>query len=454
MIIKSYQDEIKSKRREKSVFWFVVFLFTAYLFTFFQGYNINFSLIQEYVYKISKVENLKRYLSSPTDTFKRAELLKPFGIIKIYTVPDPDSIIVDGKPYNNGAKVIYNLGYYDVNIIKKGYISVDLGIVLGKNNQFYSNIINLLKSTQYTRISEDFDEISNFDGIYLSRSKKDGKFKVFDENFKLKKLFVTDYNYIGYKYFSYNNFIYYYDVEKAVLKPIISRETGVYVSCSNFNLFNRSLFCYDNMKLLTDNNVNKKEKIQYINNNVIITEKYIYNNNPFTYSWNLYRIESSGAIRPDSLIHINNIPYLIENEKIISLQEDNQIIDETQTDQNQKIVSIIKNPIKIDEVKKVKEFSQDENLIFGIYENKKIMILTDYHQEYRFSLPEDFSFDELEIYKFNGYYVLKNKLGLFVYYRGGKDIIKIIEGNILMIDNGIIVFNKENKIYYLNLNEE
>lgn len=455
MKIQTYHNEVKRKRRQSIFFRSVVFVSSIYLFIFFLGYNINFERIKQFGSKIN-LENLQKIIDSPSTSIKKVWIFKPFWILNVQVFPNPDQILVDWKNYNNWTKVIYNLGQYDIKIAKEWYIWIDLWISLTQENQFYSNTINLLKNITNTRISENFDKIVKLDELLLAKVDKDNKYLIYDNNFVLKDFFVTDYTYLWNKYFLNNGTIFYYDTEKLAIKPLISKETWLAIACKEPKIFWTNLFCYDSMKLITDNNVNKKEKISYINNNLVLTKNYLYNINPNTSTWNYYKVDTSEFKEPNSLIHIKNIPYILENKKIKTLikkPEQNIIIE----DKNLEIKpeSIKKNSIlEFDSIETLKEFAQDEYLVLGKYKWKNTMLLNDYNQEYLLNLPDTFNFEWSLIYKYNWYFLIRNSNWLYVYYRWGKDIIKIVEWKILWIFDSIVTFKKDDKNYFVNLNEE
>jgi len=140
-MIHSYKKELRSRARKNFIFWVAVFLFTAFLYFFFQGYYPNY-----------------RELFSPTDEPKKS-FLKPFGIIDIHVFPSPDSIRVNADNYSNSSRTIFDLGTYNVQINKEGYLNPSFPIEITHTNPFYSNTINLLRLPKYAPTNFPFSTI-------------------------------------------------------------------------------------------------------------------------------------------------------------------------------------------------------------------------------------------------------------------------------------------------------
>lgn len=130
-MIPSYQEELRIRAWKNFFFWCVVFALSVVLYYFFQGYSFDFAL------KNGIPKN-------------RSEILKPFGIIEVYSSPEPEWFAIDGKSYSNGSKSFYDFGKHEVQIRKKGFIDVDIRFALDTKLPFYVQMIDLVKKPEYT----------------------------------------------------------------------------------------------------------------------------------------------------------------------------------------------------------------------------------------------------------------------------------------------------------------
>lgn len=58
-----------------------------------------------------------------------------------------------------------------------------------------------------------------------------------------------------------------------------------------------------------------REKILAINNNIIVTPRYIYNNTTNT-SWKYFAYQTGTIVSPENIVYIEKIPYVLEKGKL------------------------------------------------------------------------------------------------------------------------------------------
>lgn len=139
-MLENYYEEIGRKRRERRVFWIVVWTLSAFLYLFFQGY---------YPYVKFDMGNLLEDQKP-----ERPQVVRAFGIINVRTIPAPDRITVSSssigeKTIPNDDKGFFDFGSYSVRIEKDGYLPVSLGVILSKQDSFSISVLELFKRPTY-----------------------------------------------------------------------------------------------------------------------------------------------------------------------------------------------------------------------------------------------------------------------------------------------------------------
>lgn len=421
IMIQTYLQEIRHRRKTNRIFWLLVFIFTIFLYYFFQWYYININL-QKYI----KEKNIDRH-----------DIIKQFGIINISVFPSPDKIKINWKNYTNGSKTMFDFWNYKIQINKKWFINMELNININEKNPFYTNSINLIKIPKYTLIKEKFDNVYKVDDFYITKIENDVTIKILNQDMEKSKILVTNYFYLWNKFFSYNDNIYVYDFDDNILKPLISKESWNIIICKKTQIFNENLFCFDTMAFLSWNYIDTKEKIEKIWKDIILTKNYIYNNNQDNNNWDYYKHENKFLLNPTSLIHLENIPFVLDWWFLYNLEKTKK--DTFKID-------------LIDEIISAKEFGQEVILLW--YKNKKqVFILINWNRIYKGVFNDNTYIKNIEIYKINWTYIFKTNNYLYMYYKWWKNILKMIDWeNIKMIDS-IVFFKKDEKNYYLDLEE-
>lgn len=105
-MLENYYEEIGRKRRERRMFWIVVWALSVFLYLFFQGYY-------PYV-KFDTWNFLEKSDGAASETGKeKPQVVRAFGIINVRTVPSPDKIAISSPTI--GERVIPNddKGFFD-----------------------------------------------------------------------------------------------------------------------------------------------------------------------------------------------------------------------------------------------------------------------------------------------------------------------------------------------------
>lgn len=131
-MIPSYQADLQARKNKNRVFWTIVFLFSGFLYLFFQGYYINYNQLFH------------------LDDESKKTFLKPFGIIDVHVFPSPDVITINNENYDNNSKTIFDLGHYDIAVKKEGYLSPHFSVDITQKNPFYADTVNLIRLPEYS----------------------------------------------------------------------------------------------------------------------------------------------------------------------------------------------------------------------------------------------------------------------------------------------------------------
>ena len=418
-MIQSYKEEVTSRRNKAAIFWFVVFVFSGFLYLFFQGYYLNLDL------KDIKV----------ADT-KPSNILKQFWIIKMQVFPEPQEIYIDKVRYWNWDKKILDYWFYPVEIYSSWSIPVNFDIEINKDHPIFYETINQFKRFKYHKLDMTFDELYKVDDYYLWFIKKDKTVNIINNKFKLINVFKTDFMYIWYKYFSDNWYIYYYDSELNLLKPYTSKDTKLWLYCSNARTYHDRLFCYDHMDFIDWSEMKWEEKVLRINNNLILTENYIYNNWNW-WDWWTYPQSWKFTFDPSNLVHINKMPYLIEDGLIY------------QMDKSKKIQ--FKLPW-IDIIKNSYSFWNETVLVWYRWQDA-VFLLIDDKRIYSWVLDNK-DISKTTVNKYNWIYLFNTWNRVFLYYKWSPKLLSILSWNDIKFIEDIAFFKKDSKNYYLKLSEE
>jgi hypothetical protein len=113
-------------------------------------------------------------------------------------------------------------------------------------------------------------------------------------------------------YFHDGGVVYNYSPDTEKFLNVIDRETSLPLRCNNISYYGEKLFCHDTMKFVGPRASDIREKILAINNKVVITSKYLYNQDVTNTSWKYFEYQTGSLKLPETIVHINKIPYLFE----------------------------------------------------------------------------------------------------------------------------------------------
>ena len=297
-MIPSYQEEIRIRKNKDRIFWLTVFVITIFLYFFFQGYYPNY----------------ERFLHR--ENISKQAFLKPFGIIDIRVFPSPDEILVNGKPYSNNSKTIFDLGRYMVSIKKEGYLPVVFPLDITKENPFYTNVVNLFALPKYSATPFIFSDFTLYDDLLLLRTMGSGSFILSDTEFQTLHYIQTEYMHIGGSYFTDGSSVLSYSLETKKFLNVVDSKTKLPAQCRRVSYYGKMLFCHDTMRFVGPKTPDIREEIIAINNRVIVTPEYVYNQDGTNQDWKYFEYQTGAVKHPDAVVRINKIPYFFEDGKI------------------------------------------------------------------------------------------------------------------------------------------
>lgn len=417
-MIKTYKEEIYSRRNKNAIFRLVVFIFSVILFLFFQWFYIKLNI----------------EVNNPQNTIKTT--LKQFWIVNIRTSQSPDNIYINWKNYQFWDKKILDYWNYKIEIFWKNTFPVTFNINLNKDYPIFFETIHLFNKFKYKNLWVDYDKIYKVDDSYFVFQKNSKLIEVHDSNFILNKMFLSEFVYLWYKYFSNNWLIYYYDFSSNSLKQLIKWSDEEWVYCSSPRVINNSIFCNDTMSFLDWTKVKWSEPIIDINSKIIKTENYLYNNSSL-WNWWTYKYKNKFINNPINLVHLDNIPLVLEDWFLHYLD-------------NKKNIKYILPDIQI--IKNAIDYG-DETILIWFKWNERIFEIISWKKRYYWNLW-DIDLSKLQIEKINWVYFFNSWKNLYVYYKGSPYIQNILEASQIQIINNIVFFKKDNKAYYIDLTKE
>lgn len=410
-MIPSYQEELRIRKNKDRIFWLIVAIMTVFLYFFFQGYYPNY----------------ERFLDR-SDTSKQA-FLKPFGIIDIHVFPSPDSIWINNEYYNNNSKTIFDLGEYMLSIQKKGYLPITFPLDITKKSPFYTNVVNLFMLPEYSTLPIAFESLSPYNDFFLLRTAGTGSYALVDSDFQVLHRIQTDYRFIGGLYFRDTGNIYSYSPDTEKFLNVIDRETGLPLQCKNISYYGEKLFCHDTMRFVGSKTSDIREKILAINDKVVVTSKYLYNQDSANTSWKYFEYQTGSLSLPETVVHIKKIPYLFEK-GILSP------IDKTST------LSLRKQDWGMDILSQAVQFDS-ETIILGEKSGRGRFQIIDTEKQFSGVFDFDHTAD-VKVYKLSGAYIFTTPRAAYIYYKGAKEIVKILDNvDIIQMVDSKIFFNKD-----------
>lgn len=420
MKIQTYKQEVRQANIRKWFFWLVVFIITTFMYFFFQGYYIDTKLI---------FQDREKFFDKPQD------YIKPFWVIELNLLPEADNLSINNIWYpTTSLRNIFDYWNYDISISKNWYYPVDLKISLNRELQYYSNNIYLVKNTVLNKLSYLTNRVEKLNSDYLFQTSS-GYF-LLDSNLEFKNKFNISYNYLWYNYFSNEWKIYYYDSVNNIIVPYLDNTTQEQIVCEKPKVVRTEVFCEDNSKFMTFNNINIKEKVSKINKDIIFTKNNIYN----LENWKSYKYLSWTNLEDStSIVYIKQKQYLLKDSKFINLN----ILLETW-------IYKYLNLNWFDSIDYAKNFWNDAVIVWK-KDNKYKAILKDAIHEYTLDLSFIDNLDWLNIINEKWVYIIKSPKNVYIYYKWGSLIKVADDAQILKVFAWYIFLNKDNQTYYINL---
>lgn len=420
-MIPSYQEELRIRKNKNRIFWMTVAIMTVFLHLFFQGYYPNY----------------ERFLEKEDISAKQA-FLKPFGIIDIRVFPSPDGIHINDEPYNNKSKTIFDLGRYTVSIWKEGYLPVAFPIDITKENPFYTNAVNLLALPQYSRIPVRFSDIFLFNDLLLLRTLGTEAFLLTDTDFRVLQYIQTTFTPVGGSYFTDGENIMSYSMDTKKFSAVLDSETETPVRCKNISYYAKKLFCHDTMTFVGPKTSDIRENILAINEEVLVTTNHIYNQDALNTGWKYFEY-STGSVRlPESVVRINKIPYFFEKGNLLPVDEKTTLNFPKKSDWGMETIS------------QARELD-GETILLGEGSGMGKFRIIDREKQY----AGTFDFRDtatVQVHKLGDVYVFLTPNAAYVYHKGSKEIVKILENvDILRMVDAKILFNKDGESYMVDL---
>lgn len=365
--------------------------------------------------------------------------MKPFGIIDIRVFPSPDSIYINNEPYNNNSKTIFDLGEYTVSIQKEGYLAITFPIDITKKNPFYTNVVNLFALPEYSRLPFAFKRLSLSHDLSLLHMTETGSFLLVDADFQVLQGIKTEYTPIGGLYFTDGTTLWSYSLDTGKFLNVLDRETGLPVQCRRASLYGEKLFCHDTMQFVGSKTSDIREKILAINDTVIVTPKYVYNGDMTNTSWKYFEYQTGALSLPDSVVHIHKIPYFFEKGKLSP-------VDATDSATN----PLGKSDWGMDVISQAREFD-GETILLGEKQGHGRFRIINTEKQYDGVFDFEHTAD-VQVRKLSGAYIFTTPKAAYIYYKGAKEIVKILDGvDIIRVVDAKIFFNKEGKSFVVDL---
>ena len=220
------------------------------------------------------------------------------------------------------------------------------------------------------------------------------------------------------------------------MRPYDRPKTESGTLCPDLRSINGDLFCPGNGQFLTGKYATSKERILEVNDRIIRTATSVSQNgggffdHTFSLSGSLATMSGSTDI-----VRIGDESYLLTNHQLWNASK-------TPT---QKIID------PFERIDTIANFP-DETLIFGkTANNVSLFSLLDGHgNTFSLNLP-GYELDKANITKHSGAYIINTGTEVFLYYKGATNITPLATGKILGVFDRIILFNRDEKTYRMEL---
>ncbi len=107
----------------------------------------------------------------------------------------------------------------------------------------------------------------------------------------------------------------------------MNRSTGLPLKCTKISYYGDKLFCHDIMKFVGPKASDITESVLAINEHIVATSKYVYNQDRTNTSWKYFEYQTGALHLPDAIVHIAKIPYVLEKGLLHPLDRENLLLD-------------------------------------------------------------------------------------------------------------------------------
>lgn len=419
-MIPSYNQELRTRKNKNRVFWTIVFVFAGFLYLFFQGYYINYNQLFH------------------LDDESKKTFLKPFGIVDIHVFPSPDSIKINNENYDNNSKTIFDLGHYDIIVKKEGYLSPGFSVDITQKNPFYADTVNLIRLPAYMSTGLDFDMITPIDEGFLARISGTHNFWVLSQDYGITDIIDTQYTFVWRTYFTDGKSIFEYNIPLKKFQPLTVPKWEKLPVCSTWKWYEEQLFCPNTLSFFPAKKLDTDEKILMANANLILSNKRIYNQDKDNDNWQYYEYQSGTLRHPESLIHVNEIPYVLEQNNLTPIDLPSALSG-----------SIIPLDTGLDTITSAREFGS-ESVVIGMKGGKNMFVVFDGDKRF-FGEFGTMKLENLQVEKINGVYIFITSGNIYVYYKGATQIFNILSAPIVGFTDSLVFFKKDGKVSVLDI---
>ena len=255
--------------------------------------------------------------------------MKSFGIINIRVNPNPNIFTINGKPYRNGDKSIFDYGPYDIRIEESGYIPIHIGTVLDAENPFYINAIELIRFPAAGMFSGNVSRIEPVDPhtfLAISGTGSEKTYTIYNETLSggialSGAVWNKNPAYIGDRLFHAENQIFSLDRDNISLKPFDKLKPTDAV-CADAASVNGDVFCPKSGTFLTGKHAGSKEKYLEATPELLRTRQSIVRTDSAFFDSSVAYVPELTPIGPHSEIaRFKNETFLLSNGNIFSFKE-------------------------------------------------------------------------------------------------------------------------------------
>lgn len=429
-MLETYYEEIARKRRQRRIFWIVVWLLASFLYLFFQGY-----------YPYVRID-LGQFFESQEEPAK-PQVVRAFGIINVRTSPAPDRIVVSSptigeKNIPNDDKGFFDFGTYSVKVEKEGYVPVSLEVALDKANSFSISALELFRNPEPAEFPIPVEWAESLGGGKLLVREKAGTggisasgsvYRVLDSKLSTVSSFRTDARHIGGGYFEKKGAVLAYD-ETSGLTPVRPKTgSGIVASavCENAVLVGSDIRC-------------PKTGLSFAPHETSLADRFLGSAGRAVYTeQETLRVENGRVLsvekvltltgsEPGNAVKIAKKTYRLAGGKLSGTAKDAAGFDTA----------------PLSSVASVEEFGA-ESLILG-YANDAVendtaaFVLVDERGNRYFAKIGKARLSDVRIENFHGAYLVSDGSGVFLYYKGSKELTKLADGKLLaLVADGILV---------------